>query len=105
MAVKIVRFLGGEEILGDVVKVDDKTLKINNPTQISASANPKTGKVDVAMAPFAPLSSQTHIEVNTDHVLTQYEPVVDILNKYNTLFGSGIVLPNMGLGAPGILQS
>ena len=104
MAVRIVRFLGGEEILGDVEVVDDKTMKINNPTQVAANPNPKTGKVDVHMAPFAPLSSQTSIEVNRDHVLTQYEPVVDILNKYNTLFGSRIVLPTGGVGAAGLIQ-
>ena len=105
MAVKIVRFIAGEELLGDVEQVDENTVRITNPTLISAMQNPKSGNMDVHMAPFAPLSASKSVEFSVTHVLCQYEPVVDIINKYNNVFGSRIVLPNSGLGSVGIIGS
>jgi hypothetical protein len=101
MAVRIVRLLAGEEILGDVDVVEER-LRITNPTIIMAVPNPKTHKVDVQMAPFTPLSAEKHIDLSPGHVLFMYEPVVDIVNKYNSMYGSGIILPNTGLGVPGL---
>jgi hypothetical protein len=98
----ITRLLTGEEILGDVeIETSGETCKITNPTQIGAVPNPKTGNVDVHMVPFAPLSSQKHVVFSTRNVLCQYEPVVDILNKYNSMFGSGLIIPKK----PGIITS
>ena len=93
MAVLITRLLTGEEILGDVELLADGKCKIAHPTHIAASANPQTGNIDVHMAPFAPLAADKHIVVNLSLILSQYEPVKDVLNKYNTMFGSGLILP------------
>ena len=103
MAIMIVRFVAGEEILGDVEQVNDTTIKITNPTQINAMQNPQTGNMDVHMAPFAPLSSSRFVEISLTHVVCQYEPVVDVINKYNKVFGSRIVLPTGGISSPGIV--
>jgi hypothetical protein len=94
MAVLITRLLTGEEILGEsTTNSTDGTIKIENPTQIAAARNPANGNVDVHMAPFAALSSSKHIEIRAQHVLCQYEPVVEVVNKYNKMFGSGIIIP------------
>jgi hypothetical protein len=97
----ITRLITGEEILGDVETSGNDTCKISNPTQIGAMQNPKTGNIDIHMGPFAPLSSQKHINISLKNVLCQYEPVVDILNKYNSMFGSGLILPK----TPGLTTS
>lgn len=101
MSILITRLLTGEEILGETETITDSDLNINqvqieNPTIISAMRNPQTGNVDVLMAPFNPLSSEKIVCINRDHVLCQYEPVTEVVNKYNTMFGSGIILPNNG---------
>lgn len=98
MSIMITRLLTGEEILGDVAVVDDSTIRVDNPTLVGATRNPQTGNIDVHMAPFMPLSSQTHVLLRVENVLCQYEPVTEVVNKYNTLFGSGIILPtNSGI--------
>lgn len=103
MAVRIIRLLTGEEILGDVVEADSSGfVRVNNPTQINAMPNPKTGNMDIHMAPFLPLSKEKYIDLVANHVLCQYEPVKDIANKHIQMY-SGIILPGDDLGSPGIL--
>jgi hypothetical protein len=98
MAIMITRLLTGEEILGDMTVIDESTIRVDNPTIVAAMRNPQSGNIDVHMAPFMPLSSQTHVEIRSDNVLCQYEPVTEVVNKYNSLFGSGIILPtNSGI--------
>ena len=101
MAIQVTRLLTGEEILGETVNIVDSDLgvdrvQIENPTLISAMRNPQTGNVDVLMAPFNPLSSEKTVTINNQHVLCQYSPVTEVVNKYNTMFGSGLILPNSG---------
>lgn len=95
------RLLTGEEILGDTDSIRDADLgvdnvQIENPTLINAMRNPQTGNVDVLMAPFNPLSSEKTVIIPRHHVLCQYSPVTEVVNKYNSMFGSGIILPNSG---------
>jgi hypothetical protein len=102
MSILITRLLTGEEILGDTQNVADSDLNINqvqieNPTLVSAMRNPQTGNVDVLMAPFNPLSNDKTVHINREHVLCQYAPVTEVVNKYNSMFGSGIILPNSGI--------
>lgn len=101
MTILVTRLLTGEEILGDTSTIRDNDLgvdnvQIENPTLISAMRNPQTGNVDVLMAPFNPLSSEKVVVLNKTHVLCQYEPVGEVINKYNTMFGSGLILPTNG---------
>lgn len=96
MSVLITRLITGEEILGDCESISDTECKVSNPTQIGAMPNPKTGNVDVHMAPFVPLAADKHIIINLNNVLCQYAPVNEVLNKYNTMFGSGLIIPNSG---------
>lgn len=98
MAITVTRLFTGEELLGEVTVVDSDSIRIDNPTLIAAMRNPQTGNVDVHMAPFTPLSSQTYVVIKARNVLCHYDPVVEVVNKYNTMFGSGIILPtNTGI--------
>jgi hypothetical protein len=98
MTIMITRLLTGEEILGELTIIDNSSVRVDNPTLVAAMRNPQSGNIDVHMAPFMPLSSQTHVLIRTENVLCQYEPVTEVVNKYNTLFGSGIIIPtNTGI--------
>lgn len=94
MSILITRLITGEEILGDIVDSNTDTCTINNPTHIAASQNPNTSKIDIHMAPFVPLSAEKNITIQLKNVLCQYEPVLEIKNKYSTMFGSGIIIPS-----------
>lgn len=95
----ITRLITSEEILGEVnVSDDGTTCTIKNPTQIGVSPNPHTKNVDIHMAPFMPLAAGKSITLSMSAVLCQYEPVQDVVNKYNSMFGSGLILPkNSGI--------
>lgn len=99
MPILITRLITGHEILGEVeITTTGNTCEISNPTEVSALPNPKTGSIDIHMGPFAPLAAEKKITINLNNVLCQYEPVVDIVNKYNSMFGSGLILPkNSGI--------
>lgn len=98
MTVMITRLLTGEEILGELAIVDSESIRVDNPTIVAASRNPQSGNIDVHMAPFIPLSSQSHVILRTSNVLCQYEPVTEVVNKYNSMFGSGLIIPtNTGI--------
>lgn len=101
MTILVTRLLTGEEILGETQTIRDNDLgidavQIENPTLISAVRNPQTGNVDVLMAPFNPLSSEKTVMLGRHHVLCQYSPVSEVIDKYNSMFGSRIILPNSG---------
>jgi hypothetical protein len=94
MSVLITRLITGEEILGSITESSDDTCTIDNPVHIAASQNPSTGKIDIHMAPFVPLCVDKLLTINLKNVLCQYEPVLEIKNKYSTMFGSGIIIPS-----------
>ena len=94
----ITRLITGEEILGVITQANDDTCIVNNPVHIAASQNPNTSKIDIHMSPFVPLSAEPNITIYLKNVLCQYEPVLEIKNKYNSMFGSRIIIPsNAGL--------
>ena len=89
----IVRLFTGEQILGDVDLNHSAThIKVKHPTIIQAGPNPRTGQVDVHMAPLLTLAEEKEVEIARASLMFHYTPVVDIKNKFNQLFGSGIVL-------------
>lgn len=92
MNIMITRLLTGEEILGEI-EINDNECFIKNPTQIGAMPNPKSGNIDIHMSPWIPLSSDKTVKINMSQVLCQYAPVNDIINKYNSMFGSGLYIP------------
>lgn len=92
--VLIVRLFSGEEILGDVtLSHSDTHVKIKHPARIQAGPNPNTGNVDIHMSPLLVLGEEKEIELSKSAIAFTYTPVVDIRNKFSSLFGSGIILP------------
>lgn len=89
----IVHLTSGMEVLSDVEDKGD-TLLLKHPTHIAVGHNPQTGQVDVHMAPLLPLGAHKEITIPKTSVLFSYEPVTDIKNKFNSLFGSKLIVPN-----------
>lgn len=94
----VTRLITGEEILGEITSESNYTYTIiKNPTIVSAGRNPSTGNIDIHMGPWLPLSSEKSIKIASTVIICQYPPVTELINKYNTLFGSGIIVPNTSL--------
>lgn len=93
--IKLVTFKTNHSVLGDVsVAEDEVTVTIKQPVQIvsvpPSAKNPEGG--GIAFAPFLEFSEEwtTGIEFEIYDILTINTPVVELLNQYNSIFGSGI---------------
>jgi len=64
---------------------------VKHPTQIAAGPNPKTGQIDVHMAPLLTLAEEKEIPLAKTAITFHYTPILDIRNKFSKLFGSGLV--------------
>lgn len=90
----VLRLVSGENILADVDTEHSAThVLAKHPTMIQAGPNPQTGQVDVHMAPLLTLSEDKQVAIRKDLIAFQYKPVPEIRNKFSTLFGSGIIVP------------
>ena len=91
--IKIVRTLQGEEILGMVEKLKDG-YKIKNPVVLHWMANEKTPDTPkLVMADLIPHSDDTSVAISDAHIVFVFNPMQDIVNEYNSVYGSGIVVP------------
>lgn len=98
--IKLVTFKTNHTIMGDVsisedaISEDEVTVTIKQPVQIisvpPSAKNPEGG--GIAFAPFLEFSEEwtTGLEFEIYDILTINTPVVELLNQYNSIFGSGI---------------
>lgn len=97
-----IRLLSGEEILGSLEAHDSFSFTFKNMIQLQFIPN-ENGQVGVQFMPF-PLSVKEDQEVTVykSSVSTLIdEPSQDLLNIYNSKYGSGIEV----VTSPGILHS
>lgn len=92
MTIKSVTLKTNHTLLGDVTESDD-VVKIKQPVQVvsvpPSAQNPQGG---IAFAPFLEFTDEwkVGIEIDLEDILTINTPVLELLNQYNTVFGSGI---------------
>jgi len=101
MSVKLIVFNNGLQIVGDLIDTDKANGKVVVEKPVSlifvprSEADQAQGKVGMAFAPFMQYAEEwkTGITFSVTDVLTVLTPTTEVLNNYNTNFGSGIVLP------------
>lgn len=100
MAVKILMFNNGLQVIGDVVNKDTtgNAVIVTKPVQLvfSASEDPsKRGQANLGFAPFLQYAEEwkTGVSFMVSDILTVVTPAVELVNGYNQTFGSGLVLP------------
>ena len=99
MNVKLLRLKSGEDVIADVTLVDtEDTIKLENPAILMPMGDPKGGHMQMGFGPWAPFSDQKEFEIPRDWLVFISTPGKDLLNQYNSMFGSGIVLPDMKSG-------
>ena len=92
MAVKLLRLKSGEDIISDIVSENSENIKIKNPAMVMPLSDGRGNQVQVGLAPWMPFSESKEFELPRDWVLLLTEPASDIVNNYNQVFGSGIVI-------------
>ena len=100
MNVKLLRLKSGEDIIADVTLVDtEDTIKIENPAVLMPMGQQQQGgQMSMGFGPWAPFADQKEFEIPRDWLVYMSTPNKDLLNQYNSVFGSGIVVPDMKVG-------
>jgi hypothetical protein len=97
---KLIKFLGGEEVLAEVVSENDTSITVKNAVRIVVipdQLNPKTPQV--GLAPYLQFSETKDLTLNKNLVITTATPLTEFVNQYNSLFG-GIQLPSSKIITP-----
>ena len=96
MKILTLKLVTGEEVLGEVESESESEIVLVNPVGIAIVRDPKTGQPNVGFAPFpihAEQKTGATVALNKKSVVYSYEPAADFVNNYNSIFGSGIVVP------------
>jgi hypothetical protein len=89
------KLITGEDLLGEVESESETEFVIENPVGI-AIIRGKDGQPNVGFAPFpihAEQKTGATVALSKKHVVYSYVPAQDFINNYNSIFGSGLVIP------------
>lgn len=92
--ITIIRFMNGEEIIGTVKNSTQETLEVENIAAIMLVPDPTKGGVKISMGPFMPYAENKTFTFPLSLIMTTGTPGTDLLNYYNQIFGSGLVMPS-----------
>jgi len=92
MEVKLVTLKTNHTLIGQVDCIDDNTIMIKEPVQVFMS--PSKEGMQMGFGPFLDYSEEhkTGIKLSMNDVLCIATPIVELLNQYNQIFGSGITI-------------
>jgi hypothetical protein len=90
--VKILKFMSGEEVVGQITKSPEGSLiTMKKPCAIMLIGSKSSpDQHSMALIPYAAYTKDHEIEIDARHVMWEAELADDVLNQYNSLFGSGI---------------
>jgi len=106
MPAKVLRLISGEELMGEVEEKEDNKVFIKNVCQIVTSyADTTSATARVGLVPFMPYTkSSDGITVEKSYIGFITDPVNELINEYNKVFGSGLVMrlskPTLQTSAP-----
>ena len=89
---RILKLSTGEEIVGNITERINGLISIENPCLLAIAMGPN-GKASLQMQPMLIFSEQKVVEFNPNHIIYNVTVAQEIKNKYNEIYGSGIVLP------------
>ncbi len=97
--VQIIKLTTGEELIADVSEADieDKQFLIAYKPAIIFMQPKGDSETEfgVGLAPYAPFAKEHKVPIFPTHVVSLYEPEVQLKNEYNKRYGSGIIQPEL----------
>jgi len=96
--VRILHMLSGEDVIGEVLnQTNPAVVTMKNPCVIMLVPDPQnTERVGVQLRPLCPFTINKEISVNITAIIYSVEPVQELENQYNTIYGSGLVIAGPG---------
>ena len=89
---RILKLSTGEELVGDIVDETPEKYRVENPCVLAIGMN-QAGKAALQMQPLLIFSDQKVVQIKHAHVIYEVSVAQEIKNKYNEIYGSGIVVP------------
>lgn len=96
--IQVMHFLNGEDVVANVKEsmdiIDDfGFITVENPCTITLVPNPANHEqVGIQLRPWCPWAGSTTMKVSRSHMVYMVEPVRELINQYNQIFGAGIVV-------------
>ena len=88
---RIIRLTTSEEIIGEIEEQNDDIVRMKNPCVLGITMN-ASGKAGLQMQPLLLFSEQKVVNFKTQHILYEVSVATELRNKYNEIYGSGIVV-------------
>jgi len=89
--IKLFRLVTGEEIVGEVADSSENFHHIKNPCAIGIVMG-ASGTPTLNMHPWLVFSTEKEVTIKDSHVIFVSDVDIKIQNKYNEIFGSGIII-------------
>jgi hypothetical protein len=89
--IKLFRLITGEEVVGECVESSSNSYRIKNPCAIGISMG-ASGTPTLNMHPWLIFSTEKEVTIKDSHVIFVSDVDIKIQNKYNEIFGSGIII-------------
>lgn len=92
--IKILKLITGEELISDITENTD-TITLDKPCALQlvpSRANPE--QPSMALIPYAAYTKEHSITVKSENIIWMNEPMKELYNQYNSIFGNGIVVAN-----------
>ena len=101
--IKLLRLKSGEDIVGDIIGENSEFLIVKNPAMLVPVGDGRTS-MQMGLMPWMPFSASKEYEIPKDWIIVITEPLKDIVNNYNQVFGSGIVVPDVSIDSKTLLN-
>jgi hypothetical protein len=99
--IRCLRLATGEDIIcvvksGPEIGNSTTTYQIEKVARIQIVSADESGAASIAIVPWIPFATKDQeFWLDEKQVMTTYNPLPQLRNQYNTIFGSGIVIPQV----------
>jgi hypothetical protein len=93
MTIKVIKLVTGEEVIGDMKPSGphDDRITVDKPCAVMLISSKSTpDQHSMALIPYAAYTAEHSIEIYKKSLVWTAELADDVLNQYNSIFGSGI---------------
>lgn len=91
MSVQAFRLLTGEDVIADVTSSTATEVLTKSPAVVVMQRT-EDGRVGVGLQPFVPFAKNGDITFLKSAMSATYEVDTQMVNEYNRIFGSGLVI-------------
>ena len=93
--IRILKLVTGEEIIGYSSEAHGE-ITVKKPCYIQlvpSRADPE--QPAMALMPYAAYTKDHKVVIDISTIVWSEEPLIELYNQYNSLFGTGLVIPKM----------